>query len=247
MSLLSPEPRVALLARGAALALGRATPIVEEACADPLDALAALLDRVSARGRVRVVLSHEHVRMHRLSAPSVRLRAREIQPWIRAQLAESLGAEDIGAWRFTWDDAPPGQPILVAAARVALLDGLSATLQRHGLRRGAVVPWLTAAWARNPGLGRADCWFASMTPERLALLRIERGHPALIRQRAVGGDGVAALTALLTRESTLAETDPPADLWLETAGVTADWAPLRARHRVKLLAAYDADAQAMLA
>ncbi len=245
MSLLSPDTRIALLGQGAALAHGRA-PLVEEDGTDPLQALETLLGRTRVRGAARVVLAHHHVRLYALPAPPVRLRARELPSWLRAQMAAMLGDDVVGAWRYTWDDAPPGQPIVVAAVHATLLDGLDALLRRHGMRRAAVVPWLTVTWARHAALGRADCWFASLTPERMILIRVVRGRPRLVRQRAAGSDAVAELLAMLARESASADTDRVPELWLESVGVMPDWAPLRAHHRIKVLAAHDSAATAML-
>ncbi len=248
MSLLSPELRVALLPDRAGLAARGRAPLVREAAEGGLAALEALLAESKARGRARVTLSHHHARLFLLPAPSVWLRERETRPWLEAQLAEALGGAAASHWRLTWDPAPPGRPILVAAVETGLLDRLVATLGRHGLDLAGARPWLAAAWNRRRQLARANGWYALLEPGRVTLLRLKHGQPVSLRQRQVeaGGDIGADLRALLTRESLLAGVADAGDLWLERAGVSSDWAGLRGSHAVRELAGPSDPALALL-
>jgi hypothetical protein len=244
---LSPEFRVALLPDRAGIVAGRKPPLARQAQAGGLPALDALLAETHLRGRAHVTLSHHHARLYLLPAPAVRLRQREMQPWLRAQLADALGGNAATDWRLTWDLPVPGQPILVAAVENALIDGLAATLARHGLSLAGVRPWLAAAWNRRRQLGRADGWYALLEPGRMTLLRLARGRPVALRQRQAGASDLAAdLRALLARESLLAGVADNGELWLERAGINSDWSGLRASYRVHELAGPNDPVLAML-
>jgi hypothetical protein len=235
---LSPDLRLALTLERAGLALGRKPPVTREAQEGCLQALDQLLVESKAGGRATVSLSHHHARLFLLPPPAVRLRQREMQPWLLAQLGDALGNGDTVAadWRLTWDRPVPGQPILVAAAETRLLDGLAATLGRHGLGLAGIQPWLAAAWRRRRHLARGNGWYAMLEPGRMTLLRLRGGRPASLRQRQVGTDVAGDLRALLARESLLAGVADSGELWIERAGVSADWSNLRASHRVQELA-----------
>lgn len=236
MSLLSSELRVALLPHRAGLAAGRKAPVAREAEDGGLRALDELLAAHSVtRGRARVTLSHHHARLFLVPPPPVRLRQRETRPWLDAQLGDALGGNPAD-WRLTWDLAPPGHPILVAAMENALLDGLAATLGRHGLGLAGLRPWLADAWNRRRQLGRASGWYALLEPGRVTVLRLLHGQPVILRQRAVGADMGGDLGALLARESLLAGLEDGGDLWLERAGVNGDWSRLGAGYRLHELA-----------
>jgi hypothetical protein len=252
VSLLSPELRVALLPHRAGLAAGRKAPAAREAQDGGLQALDELLAEHHAgslRGGARVTLSHHHARLFLVPPPPVRLRQREMRPWLDAQLADALGG-NAADWRLTWDLAPPGHPILVAAMENALLDGLVATLGRHGLGLAGVRPWLADVWNRRRQLGRAIGWYALLEPGRMTVLRLLHGQPVILRQRAagadIGADMAADLGALLARESLLAGLEDGGDLWLERAGVNGDWSSLGTGHRIHELAGPADPALAML-
>lgn len=244
MSLLSPEVRVALLPDRAGLAVRGRAPMTGLAEAGGLAALDVLLADSSVHGRVHVTLSHHHVRLFLLPAPAAWLRAREMRPWLEDRLAASLG--NVADWRLTWDPAPPGRPVLAAAMRGALLDELAATLGRHRLALAAVRPWLAAAWRRRRRLTRGDGWYALLEPGCATLLRLARGRPVGLRQRAIDGEPATQLAAMLARESLLADAADGGELWLERAGVGGDWSGLRQRHPLHELAGPSDPAQALL-
>lgn len=248
--LLSSELHIALLPHRVALVQGRKPPLVRDVKTDGLETLDELLREMQSRGRAQVTLSHHHARLFLLPPPPVRLRQREMQPWLLAQLASPLAnaGEATADWRLTWDLTPPGRSILVAAVATALLDGLAATLGRHGLSLAGARPWLAAAWGRRR-LQRASGWYALLEPGRMTLLRLAGGQPVSLRQRQAGSAGsdiAAELRTLLTRESLLAGVADSGELWLERAGVGSDWACLRASHTLHELAGPSDAALALL-
>jgi len=252
VSLLSPEYRIALLPDRAGIVAGRKPPVARQAGEGGLRALDELLTEIHPRARAnaRVTLSHHHARLYLLPAPSVRLRQREMLPWLRAQLGDALGGGNAAAdWRLTWDLPVPGQPILVAAVENALIDSLAATLGRHGLSLAGVRPWLATAWSQRRQLDRATGWYALLEPGRMTLLGLARGHPIALRQRQAGAadsDIAADLRALLARESLLAGVADSGELWLERAGINSDWTGLRSGYRVHELAGPNDPVLAML-
>lgn len=234
MSLLSPEARIALLPRRAGLAAGGRPPALRDAEQGGLGALDELLAAQGGlRGRARVTLSHHLARLFLVPAPPVRLRPREMRPWLEDRLADTLGRPS--DWRLTWDPPVPGHPVLAAAVESALIDGLAATLGRHGLGLAGVRPWLADAWNRRR-LGRASGWYGLLEPGRMTVLRLAGGRPASLRQRALGDDAAADLAALLAREDLLAGSEASTDVWLERAGVQGDWSRLGGGRRVHELA-----------
>lgn len=246
---LIPAHRLALLPGRWVLAPAGGKPRVEAAfdAGDPLSALDGLLAQHLPGGRLRVTLSHHHVRLFLAAAPPVWLGREEMHAWLASQLASSLAEADRGdAWRLTWDLAPPGRPIVVAAMPEALLQGLSVVSQRCGARLVAARPWLADAWRRRRQLTRASGWYAVLEPGRQVLLRLRDGRITVLRQRQCGDDAVAELDALLTRETLLGDLPAGGDLWLERTGVGGDWTALAGRYSVHELAGPLDPAQALL-
>jgi hypothetical protein len=176
------------------------------------------------------------------------LKHEEMRTWLGAALTPALGdlSDQIG-WRLAWDLTPPGQAIVVAAMPGELLNGLDAICQRRGIRLVGVRPWLAEAWQRRRRqLARATGWYGVLEPGRQVLLRLQGGRPVALRQRQAGADLATELDALLARESLLANLPAGGDLWLERAGISADWTRLAGRYAVHELAAPAELAQALL-
>lgn len=217
--------------------------------AAPMQALEALLDRHAPGGRLRVTLSHHHVRLFLAPSPPAWLKHQEMRVWLDGALAATLG--DVGekgtAWRLAWDLTPPGQPIVVAAMPEVLLEGLHAVCQSRGIKLSGVRPWLAEAWQRRRGqLARATGWYAVLEPGRQVLLRLQGGRPIALRQRQTGAEAALELDSLLARESLLADAPAGGDLWLERAGVGSDWGSLSGRYALHELAGPTDFAQALL-
>lgn len=258
---LLPGARIALLPGRAALAVGEAVRRADGVLPSPpgggdggegngwagaLAALDGLLTEAKARGNPTVTLSHHFPRLFLLPPPATWLRPAEMAPWLKDSLKDAL-ADDID-WHYTWQPAPPGRPILVAALPQTQLTQLRQTLARHGLAPGAVRPWLAAAWARrHRRLGRASGWYALLEPGQIVLLGLRRGQPSVLRQRQIHDGAGADLHALLTRETLLAGADPGGQVWLERAGVNLDRAALAGVYRLDELAGPQDPVGALLA
>ncbi len=209
-----------------------------------LASLAGLLEKQAVSGRLRVTLSHQHVRLFLAPAPPAWLNAAEMRVWLDAALADALGDAGEkadkdgkggkgggGGWQLAWDLTPPGQPIVVAAMANALRQGLADLCQSRGIKLVGARPWLDAAWQRRRReLGHATGWYALLEPERQVLLRLHNGRIVGLRQRQIVSDAAAELDRLLARECLLANQPVGGDLWLEraggvsnAAGMQADW------------------------
>lgn len=216
--------------------------------AAPLPALEALLDQQGVRGRLRVTLSHQHVRLFLAPAPPAWLQPAEMQIWLDAALTPALGAASpAGAWRLAWDLTPPGRPLVVAALPAALLQGLAEVCRPRGIQLAGVRPWLAEAWQRRRRqLARATGWYAVLEPGRQVLLRLQNGCVTGLRQRQAGADAAAELQGLLTREALLADLPAGGELWLERVGGRPDLQALAGRYSVHELAGPVDPAQAWL-
>jgi hypothetical protein len=215
----------------------------------PMQALEALLDKHAPSGRLRVTLSHHHVRLFLAPSPPAWLKHQEMRVWLDSALATALG--DVGekgsAWRLAWDLTPPGQAIVVAAIPEALLAGLHAVCQQRGIKLAGVRPWLAEAWQRRRRqLSRATGWYAVLEPGRQVLLRLQNGKPVALRQRQTSTDVALELDSLLARESLLADASAGGDLWLERAGISSDWGSLAGRYALHELAGPTEFAEALL-
>jgi len=246
---LFPAHRLAMLPGRWVLAPTGGKPQVEAAFAagDPLPALDDLLAQHLPGGRLRVTLSHHHVRLFLAAAPPVWLGRAEMHAWLASQLASSLAqADHADTWRLTWDITPPGRPIVVAAMPEAVLQGLQGVSQQRGIKLVSTRPWLADAWRRRRQLARASGWYAVLEPGRQVLLRLRAGQVTTLRQRHCGDDAVAELDALLTREALLGDLPAGGDLWLERFGVGGDWSALAGRYSVHEFAGPLDPAQALL-
>lgn len=224
MSLLSPDIRIALtpgLVAAAAPRLYREAAVEEGG--DALDALDELLGSLSLRGRARVVLSHELARVGLLTAPPVRLNTGEMKAWVREHYVRQFGDVAEG-WRFVWQPAPPGRPVLTGAVDAGWFAALRQTLSQRGLKPAVVEPWLAVACARLPtALGSEGTWLALAEPGRITLARLERGVFRSLRSSRMTGDPAAALAGMVARESLRGELADDLPVWLECVRVQADW------------------------
>ncbi len=219
----------------------------------PFQALEHLLDQHAATGRLRVTLSHRHVRLFLAPAPPAWLNQSEMQTWLESALASALGAagdlsgKSSSGWRLAWDLTPPGQPIVVAAMPNDLLAALHAICQQRGIKLLGVRPWLAEAWQRRRGqLARATGWYALLEPGRQVVLRLQDGRPLALRQRQTAADVAVELDGLLARESLLADFPAGGDLWVERVGISPDWGSLTGRYALHELAGSTDFAQALL-
>lgn len=214
----------------------------------PMQALESLLDQHAACGRLRVTLSHHHVRLLLAPAPPAWLNHEEMRAWLGAALAPALGdLAGQSGWRLAWDLTPPGQAIVVAAMPDVLLAGLNAVCQQRGIKLVGVRPWLAEAWqCRRGQLARATGWYAVLEPGRQVLLRLQSGRPVALRQRLAAADAASELLGLLARESLLADFPAGGNLWVERAGISTDWSSLAGRYAVHELAGPTELAQALL-
>jgi hypothetical protein len=229
-----------------------------------LASLAGLLEKQAVSGRLRVTLSHQHVRLFLAPAPPAWLNPAEMRVWLDAALTDALGdagekadkaAKDGkgGGWQLAWDLTPPGQPIVVAAMANALRQGLADLCRLRGIKLVGAQPWLDAAWQRRRRqLGNASGWYALLEPERQVLLRLHNGRIVGLRQRQIVSDAAVELERLLARECLLANLPVGGDLWLERVGAVgdpgmqADWSRLGGRFSLHELAGPTDFAQAML-
>lgn len=228
---------------------GKAQVEVAFDVAAPMQALEFLLDKHAVSGRLRVTLSHHHIRLFLAPSPPAWLKHQEMRVWLDTKLAAALGdaGEKETTWRLAWDLTPPGQPIVVAAAPESLLEGLHAVCRQRGIKLAGVRPWLADAWQRRRGqLARATGWYAVLEPGRQVLLRLQNGQPVALRQRQTSIEAALELDSLLARESLLADAPASGDLWLERAGIRADWASLAGRYTLHELAGPNELAQALL-
>ncbi len=218
----------------------------------PFQALERLLDQHAASGRLRVTLSHRHVRLFLAPAPPAWLSQTEMQTWLETALASALGAAgdlsgNSSGWRLAWDLTPPGQPIVVAAMPNDVLAGLHAICQSRSIKLLGVRPWLAEAWQRRRGqLARATGWYALIEPGRQVVLRLQDGRPLALRQRQTGADVAVELDGLLARESLLADFPAGGNLWIERVGISPDWGSLAGRYTLHELAGSTDFAQALL-
>ncbi|MEW6414715.1 MAG: hypothetical protein AB1482_05610 [Pseudomonadota bacterium] len=249
MSLLSPSVRIALTPGRVAVAAGgdrREAAVATPGWAGALAELPALLADARLRGRASVTLSHHFAQVHLLPSPPLALRPVEQQGWIRDQLARQFG-EAARDWQVAWQAEPPGAPFLAAGVEPARLAELDGVLRSASLKAAAVQPWLVGAWNRQRRrLGRGRAWMALAEPGRLTLLALAGGRATRLRSALAQDDPAAALAGLLTREALLAGEENPAPLWIESAGVRADWQATAGGRSVQVLPAGRAALDAML-
>jgi hypothetical protein len=186
-------------------------------------ALAETLAATRCRGRVDVVLSHALAPVWFLNMPAARLDWAETLGWAREQLTVQLG-ERVSRYRLAFQPAPPGEPLLVSALDAEWLSVLTETLVSQGVVADTVEPWLAvASRRRRTKLRRGGNWLALAEPDRVTLAFFENGQPRTVRSVQVSGDMAVALADALRRETMLAGLPDTAPVWLENAGVNADW------------------------
>jgi hypothetical protein len=217
---LLPTHRLALLADRWVLRPSGSQTQIESVFTDnkPLLALESLLEQQAISGRLRITLSHHHVRLFLAPPPPAWLNRAEMLTWIGATLETTLGEKN--GWTLSWDITPPGQSIVVAALPESWLAGIHSVCAQRGIKLTGIRPWLADAWQRRRGqLARASGWYAILEPGRQILLRLQHGQTVALRQRQTGADPAAELDALLARESLLADLPVGGPLWLEQAGM----------------------------
>ncbi len=240
MSPLSPSVRIALTPGRVAVVAGgdrREAAVATPGWAGALEALSGLLAGGALSGRASVTLSHHFAQVHLLPSPPVALKPVEMQGWIRDQMAHQFG-EAGRDWRVAWQAEPPGASFLAASVEPARLAELDGVLRAASLKAAAVQPWLVAAWNRQRRrLGRGRAWMALAEPGRLTLLGLAGGRATCLRSAPAQDDPGMALAGLLTREALLAGEETPAPLWIESAGVRADWQAAGTGRSVQVLPA----------
>jgi hypothetical protein len=216
---LFPTHRLALLADRWVLRPSGSQTQIESVFTDnkPLPALESLLEQQAVSGRLRITLSHHHVRLFLAPPPPAWLNRAEMLIWIGAALEATLGEKT--GWSLSWDLTPPGQPIIVAALPEPLWVGIHALCAQRDIKLTGVRPWLADAWQLRRGqLARATGWYAILEPGRQILLSLQHGQTVALRQRQTGSDPAAELDALLSRESLLTDLPAGGPLWVEQAG-----------------------------
>ncbi|MFN3750717.1 MAG: hypothetical protein ACK4SR_05055 [Thiobacillus sp.] len=240
MSLLSPSVRIALTPGRVAVAAGsdpREAAVATPGWAGALAELSALLADARLRGRSNVTLSHHFTQVHLLPSPPLALKPAEQRSWIHDQLVRQFG-EAARDWRVAWQAEPPGRPFLVASVEPARLAELDGVLRAASLKAAAVQPWLVGAWNRQRRrLGRGRAWMTLAEPGRLTLLALADGRATCLRSAQAQDDPGAVLAGMLTREALLAGEETPAPLWIESAGVRADWQAAAGGRSVQVLPA----------
>ncbi|MGZ5198620.1 MAG: hypothetical protein ACXWC4_02535 [Telluria sp.] len=122
--------------------------------------------------------------------------------------------------------APPTRhaPGLASAVDTALVSELQALCQRTGTRLLALQPQLAAVVNRWRRTLRGDCfWLALAEPGCLCVALAQRRAWRVIRTARTGDEPLAALPALLERETLLADTDAvPAQVYLWAPALAAD-------------------------
>ncbi|NTV95721.1 MAG: hypothetical protein HGA75_09930 [Thiobacillus sp.] len=187
-------------------------------------ALAEVFTKLPCKEPVEVVLSHALASIWLLAMPDHRLDWQETQGWAREQLAAKLG-ERITRYRLACQPAEPGEPLLVSAIDEEWLAGLLTALASRNVKAASVQPWLAAAGNRwRSRMRRKAGWLAMAEPGRLTLAFFDRGTPRAVRGIQLTEDMAAALTNAVRREALLAGVSDQAPVWLEAAGVQADWA-----------------------
>ena len=174
----------------------------------PLTALGQAM-RALARGtRCRIIVSNALAR-YALVPFSTAVIGREADEALAAHVFRGTHGERAEGWRIRVAPAPRGQRRIACALDAALLEGIPAAAQEHGVRVSAIEPaWaagFNAAYRRLP----ASCWFAVTEPGRLVLGLLIDGEWRQLASERCGDDPRAALRQALLREATLAD-DPAA-------------------------------------
>lgn len=234
MSLLSPDHALVLLSGRVLLRAGGRLweQAGESGWEGSLAALDKLLGEAKVKGAVRASLSHHYARALLVAPPPVRLKAEEMDGWVRGQLVQDYGAE-AESWRLAWQDVAPGHPVPVAAMDAARYDALAQHLAARGLKLVRAEPWLVGIWQRqHRAIGRKSGWLALVEPARIVLARVEHGR--LLSTRTVQADTglVESLTALLAREALQCAVPAGGDLWLAAPDLDAAWHSLAPDFRV---------------
>lgn len=200
------------------------------------DGALALLDKVlveaKAKGAVRASLSHHFARVLVVAPPPVRLKADEMDGWVRGQLVQDFGAE-AESWHAVWQDVAPGRMVPVAVMEALRYDALAQRLAAQGLKLTRAEPWLASLWRRqHGGIGRKSGWLALVEPGRIVLSRVEHGRIQATRSTQAETGVVDALAALLAREALQCTAPAGGDLWLAAPDMDAAWQSLAPAFRV---------------
>lgn len=116
------------------------------------------------------------------------------------------------AWQVAFGAPRYGRPTLVCAVDAALLAQLRAWAAERHLRLSSVRPLLTSVLARwRSVLPKRDSWLAVIEGERICLARLSHGRPLSVSVQSAQGGVVAAMWAMIRRESI--ETAQPAHEW----------------------------------
>lgn len=177
----------------------------------PLGAAAKAMSELPRGTRCRLILSNALVR-YALVPFSTAVVGREANEMLAAHVFRGTHGERVEGWRVRVDPAPRGHGRIACALDAALLEGIEAAAQEHGVRVSAVEPaWaagFNAACRRLP----ASCWFAVTEPGRLVLGLLVNGEWRRIAAERCGADLAGALRQALAREALVAEDEAAARL-----------------------------------
>lgn len=241
MSLLSPKTGLLLLSGRVLLRAGGR--LWEQAGEAGWEGGLAILDEVLAqaaakgplKGGVSVGLSHNYARALTVAPPPVRLKADEMDGWVRGQLTQDFGAE-AAFWRVAWQDVPPGHMVPVAVMESDRYEALAQRLAARGLRLASASPLLAGLWRRHHrALVGKTGWLALVEPGRVLVARVERGRLQNTRSAQADTGVVDTLAALLTREALQSTNEASGDLWLAAPDTQAAWQSLAPAFRVREL------------
>jgi hypothetical protein len=185
-----------------------------------LDALAPALEAFGARGhRTAVRLSNRWVRYAVLPWTADVSRTSELEQLARLQFEQRDG-DAVAAWTVRLSDGGWGRPFVACAIDTALLDGLRAVLQAHGVQPGSVQPLLMAAYNDCRARLGDSAAFAVVEPDRVCVGVFDGQGWGDIGSRRSGGSAAVALAQEL---ATLAADQAPAALDLLLVGEDTDW------------------------
>lgn len=225
MSLLSPEPRIALTPTRVALRSGRA--YLERACAEPgwpgaLATLARLAGEHRLRGRCHVILSQHFATCHLVAPPAVALGPGETRAWIAERLAGRID-ERARDWRLAWQPAPGDENLLVAAMDPSRFEELATAFAGQSMTLATVRPWLSDCcdghWRR---LGRGRHWLVLLEPGRYSVAALDDGRFLAVSTRRAGAEPGAEIEAELSRQALLADLPAGLPRWLGVAGLAPE-------------------------
>ena len=171
---------------------------------EPLAMVGQAMSALARGTRCRIIVSSALAR-YALVPFSTAVVGREANETLAAHVFRGTYGERVEGWRIRVTPAPRGQRRIACALDTALLEGIGAAAQEHGLRVSAIEP----AWAAGFNAARrrlpASCWFAVTEPGRLVLGLLIDGEWRHLAAERCGADVAAGLRQALARAAILAD------------------------------------------